>query len=818
MKLAESQSVADSTARWLFLGFTAAFAVKVPLFPVHTWLPDAHTEAPTAGSVILAGVLLKLGTYGMLRFGLYLFPKAAVDLAPILLTLAAIGIIYGAVVAAMQRDLKRLVAYSSVAHMGFIVLGIFAFSSQGLSGGVLQMVNHGLSTGALFLLVGMIYERRHTRIISELGGLQKPAPILAAVFTLVMLSSIGLPALNGFVGEFLILIGTFVTHRWWAVVDRVGCDPRRRLPALGLPAGVPRRAGGRERHHPRHDVARARRHPAPARAHRVPRRLPEARPRPHPTVGRPADRPRRAAQRLRGARRGASALDRGQVTTLLAQAQGGLPPLRLPEVAYSDIGPMIILVVGALGLLTVASLVKAKPARGFYALFTVGTAGSALVSAAWLWLGLDEAGSGPRFAFANMISIDGFAVFFFVVIAISVVLAALLGDAYLRREQLDGPEFYVLVLLSAAGGMLMAAANDLIVIFLGLETLSIALFVLAGFHRRRAESGEAAMKYFVLSAFSSAFLLYGIALTYGSTGTTNLAGIAQWLGTNVALTNGVLMAGMAFLLVGFGFKVAAVPFHTWTPDVYQGSPTPVSAFMAGASKAAGFAALLRVFFSTFSVLRPDWKPLIWALAVASLLVGSTLAIVQSDVKRMLAYSSISHAGYILVGLQAANDRGVAGSLFYLLAYTFMVMGSFTIATVVGRRGDAAHDLDNYKGLARRRPAVALGFTVLLMAQAGVPFTSGFLAKFYVISAAVESRSYALALIAMVAAVIAAFFYLRVVITMYSAADADEATEPARLPLPFGAGLVLASAVAFTLIAGILPQTFFDFARNATLLF
>jgi NADH-quinone oxidoreductase subunit M len=222
VKLADHATMAESTARWLFLAFTVAFAVKVPLFPLHTWLPDAHTEAPTAGSVILAGVLLKMGTYGILRFGLYLFPKAAVDLAPLLLTLAVIGIVYGALVATVQRDLKRLVAYSSVAHLGFIVLGIFAFTSQGLSGGVVQMVNHGLSTGALFLLVGMIYERRHTRQIDELHGLQKPAPVLAAVFTVVMLSSIGLPGLNGFVGEFLILIGTFITHRWWAVVATSG--------------------------------------------------------------------------------------------------------------------------------------------------------------------------------------------------------------------------------------------------------------------------------------------------------------------------------------------------------------------------------------------------------------------------------------------------------------------------------------------------------------------------------------------------------------------------------------------------------------------
>jgi NADH-quinone oxidoreductase subunit M len=220
--LAREQSLASSTARWLFLAFAASFAIKVPIFPLHTWLPDAHTEAPTGGSVILAGIMLKLGTYGFLRFGLYLFPQAAVDLAPVFLTLGAIGILYGAVVAIMQRDLKRLVAYSSVAHLGFIVLGIFGLSQQGLEGGVLQMVNHGLSTGALFFLVGMVYERRHTRQIADLGGIQRVAPVFAGVFMLVMLSSIGLPGLNGFVGEFLVLIGTFVTHRWWAVVSTVG--------------------------------------------------------------------------------------------------------------------------------------------------------------------------------------------------------------------------------------------------------------------------------------------------------------------------------------------------------------------------------------------------------------------------------------------------------------------------------------------------------------------------------------------------------------------------------------------------------------------
>jgi NADH-quinone oxidoreductase subunit M len=222
VKIAENASFAASTGRWLFFAFAVAFAVKVPLFPLHTWLPDAHTQAPTGGSVILAGVLLKMGTYGLLRFGVYLFPEAAVWARPLFLTLATIGIIWGAIAATMQKDLKRLVAYSSVAHLGFIVLGTFALTSQAITGGVMQNINHGISTGALFLMVGMIYERRHTREISALNGLQKVAPVFAAAFTVVMLSSIGVPGLNGFVGEFLVLIGSFASAKWWVTVAATG--------------------------------------------------------------------------------------------------------------------------------------------------------------------------------------------------------------------------------------------------------------------------------------------------------------------------------------------------------------------------------------------------------------------------------------------------------------------------------------------------------------------------------------------------------------------------------------------------------------------
>ncbi|HZN16423.1 MAG TPA: NADH-quinone oxidoreductase subunit N [Acidimicrobiales bacterium] len=487
--------------------------------------------------------------------------------------------------------------------------------------------------------------------------------------------------------------------------------------------------------------------------------------------------------------------------------------LKIP-VEYSTIFPMLALIGGALVLLTWSSLIRRR--RPTVNVLVAILSAAVSLGGAWsLW---DRVRAhGPMRAIGDAIVIDGFAVFFMVVIAIAVVLGSVVGDAYLRREDLDGPEFHVLLLLSASGGMLMAAANDLIVLFLGLEILSIALYVLAGFHGRRQESHEAAMKYFVLGAFSSALFLYGIALVYGATGSTNLPTIGKYLAENVVPNSGVLLIGMVLLLVGLGFKVAAVPFHTWTPDVYQGSPSPVTGFMAAAAKAAGFAGLLRVFFSTFTTLRLDWQPIIAVLAVATLLVGSVLAIVQNDIKRMLAYSSISHAGYVLVGLQAASARGIAGSLFYLLAYTFMVLGSFAIVTVVGRRGDARHEVESYRGLSSQRPALALAFTVLLMAQAGIPFTTGFLAKFYVIAAAVDSGSYALAVIAMLAAVVAAFFYLRVIIVMYSpVADGDES--PGVLPVPRGIAGVLVIAVVFTITAGLLPGPVIDFARHATLIF
>jgi NADH-quinone oxidoreductase subunit N len=321
--------------------------------------------------------------------------------------------------------------------------------------------------------------------------------------------------------------------------------------------------------------------------------------------------------------------------------------------------------------------------------------------------------------------------------------------------------------------MLMAMANDLIIVFLGLEILSIALYVLTAFNYRRASSGEAALKYFILGGFSSAIFVYGIALTYGATGSTNLTQIADFLSKNVVLSNGLLLAGLALLLVGFAFKVAAVPFHMWTPDVYQGAPSPVTGFMAAVAKAGAFAAMLRLLFSAMGVVSTDWKPIIYGLAVLSLVLGSFVALRQRDVKRMLAYSSINHAGFILVGVAAGTVRGASSALYYLFAYMLMTIGSFAVVTLLGRTGDGDHDLSRYRGLAGRQPLLALAFAILLLAQAGAPFTTGLWAKVQVVFAAINVGYVPLGAIAMVTAVVAAYFYLRVAVLMYAGGGLGE---------------------------------------------
>ena|GEM_PF-8259 len=459
-----------------------------------------------------------------------------------------------------------------------------------------------------------------------------------------------------------------------------------------------------------------------------------------------------------------------------------------PHIRYLGILPEIVMLGGAVLLLAGGSLV-ARPVRARLAtVVTLAISLGALGSSLWQWA--DVTSAHPFVTVDHAVVVDGFSALINVLVSCAMFLTALVADGYLRRERVEGPELHVLAMVSASGAMIMGSANDLIVIFLGLEILSIALYVLAAFNPRRAASGEAALKYFVLGSVSSAIFVYGIALVYGATGSSNLAHVASFLSRHVLASDGLMLAGMTLLIVGFAFKVAAVPFHMWTPDVYQGAPSPVTGFMAAVSKAGAFAAFLRVFVSSFGSFGNDWQPVVYTLAVVTLLVGAGLAVVQRDVKRMLAYSSINHAGFVLLGLEAATARGVSASLYYLFAYTFMVIGSFAVVTVLGRRGDAAHDLASYRGLAGRQPLLAVSFAVLLLAQAGAPFTTGLWAKLQVVLASVD-HAVPLAVIAMVSAAIAAFFYLRLAVLMYTPLPAPAAVPgvepPAEALVPLYAG-------------------------------
>jgi len=502
---------------------------------------------------------------------------------------------------------------------------------------------------------------------------------------------------------------------------------------------------------------------------------------------------------------------------------GALAPIETPSIDWLAIGPELALCGAGIAIVLARALLRGRPQTMPLCLvlaFSGLTAAGAVQFRLWDLVSDDGAittltvGQGGD----GMVRIDLFAVFLGVVVIASTALAVLLSVAYLQREGLEAPEYLALVLLSGAGMLAMTTANDLIVVFLALEILSIPLYVLSAFDRRRLSSQEAGIKYFVLGAFSSAIFLYGVALTYGATGTTSLTGIGQYLAQNVLFDQGTLLAGFALLLVGLGFKVAAVPFHMWTPDVYQGAPTPVTAFMAAATKAAAFAALLRVFGVAFPLYSSDWRPAVGVLAGLSLVVGSVAAVVQTDVKRILAYSSIAHAGYVLMGFYANTSRGREAALIYLFVYAFMSIGAFAVLTLATRRGDDEHDVDDYRGLALRRPVLGGLLIFFLLAQAGIPLTGGFVAKLEIFGASAQAGEYGLLVIAVLASVVAAFFYLRISVALYTRADGD-APEPTTSNRRVDAltAAVLGVAAAATLYAGMLPGAWLHFAKDATFL-
>ena len=372
----------------------------------------------------------------------------------------------------------------------------------------------------------------------------------------------------------------------------------------------------------------------------------------------------------------------------------------------------------------------------------------------------------PAYSFNDSYIVDHLSLFFICIFTISSALAILLSVEYNEREGIRAGEYYALILFCTVGMILLASSTDMIMIFLGIEIVSICLYVLAGIRRNNLRSNEAALKYFLLGAFATGFLLYGMTMVYGSTGHTNLFKIAEVVQNPSAQSNPLLLMGLVLLIIGFGFKVASVPFHMWAPDVYQGAPTPITAFMAVGPKAAAFAAFFRVFAETFPEMAPSWEIILSTIAVLSMFFGNLGAIMQTNIKRMLAFSSISHAGYILMAVIAKNSLGASSLLFYMLAYAFTTFGIFGIIILLGRKGEENLEIENYSGLAYRHPILALSMTVFLLSLGGLPPFAGFIAKFYIFSAAIQEGLVTLVIIAVLNSAISFYYYLKVVVFMY----------------------------------------------------
>jgi NADH-quinone oxidoreductase subunit N len=415
----------------------------------------------------------------------------------------------------------------------------------------------------------------------------------------------------------------------------------------------------------------------------------------------------------------------------------------------------------------------------------------------------------------GIIAVDGFRWGADLIFLIATFIAIALSIDYNTREGIDAPESHVLVLFATSGMMILAAARDLMIIFLGIEIMSIAVYVLAGLNRRSARSAEAAIKYFLLGAFSTAFLLYGIALVYGATGATNLVAIANVVSTHHLSDSPMLLAGIALLLVGFAFKVAAAPFHMWTPDVYEGAPTPITGYMAAAVKAAAFAAFLRVWIEAFSGSYVRWHTAVWWIAAITMVVGNVIALAQQNLKRLLAYSSIAHSGFVLVALVAGTSAGSSAFIFYLFAYTLATMGAFAVIVALGQPGEGDLTIDSYSGLWNERPWMAAAMTVFMLALLGFPIVGGigFLAKWYVLQAALQAPApqARLAVLLVVTTAISAGYYLQVVRVMYmKPRPANAAT-----PLPAG-GLtraVIAAAAILIVALGLFPDSVAGLAQR-----
>lgn len=491
--------------------------------------------------------------------------------------------------------------------------------------------------------------------------------------------------------------------------------------------------------------------------------------------------------------------------------------------SFLAIAPEVLLTIGAVAVLGV-EVVWHKGHRAWAPIAAVSVLGAIIASVAQ-WNHVQEVGGSLHYSLENpagqiltpMLSMDGFSAFGGIAIFVVTGLALAAAWDLVARLHTRGAELVSLILLAAIGLHLMAASANLVMLFLGLEVASISLYVVAGFTRHRVTSDESAMKYFLLGSFASAILLYGIALVFAATGSTSIygaTGIAATLDTVLLRSDGVLLAGMALIIVGLGFKISAAPFHQWAPDVYQGAPTGVVGFMAAGVKIAGFAAMARVLSVALGTQSDDWAPAIAVLAVASVLIGSVMAIAQSDIKRMLAYSGVAHAGFMLTAIVAGLE-GIPSLWFYLATYAIQLVGAFAVVGVVGGSAAGGSAIDDYAGLGERSPKLAVALTIFMLAMGGIPLTSGFIGKAGVFSAAISADYLWLAVVALVGAVVGLYFYLRIIVVMYMRSPAEAPGTAIAAPAATQmSSLVIWVAAVATIALGIAPWPLLHVVRDA----
>ena len=761
---------------WIFLGFAIAFAVKAPLFPFHGWLPLTYREAPVEVAAVLSAVVSKTAIYGFLRIGIPKFPEPADDLSGLILVLASAGLVYGSLLAFRSADLRGVIAYSSMAQMGLITIGVFAFDDLGLDGAVLLSVAHALISATMFLLVGMVERRCGTGELDALGGMARGRPTLATIVLVGGMVALAVPGSATFAGEFLIMAGAYGQGWGYSVVVALGVvlaamytlrvisailhvKPGRAvhdealdlrlgelalvLPLLLVLARALGLAGARQ---PELVRARPRRsRPSASRDRHPDRRLAPARSddRAARCGGRrPAQRspPRVDAQgRLRGGRarrvRGRGRLRRCRLRRELDAARS-CSTGRWCATSSRRLAQLIL-----------------------------GVTGAAVVLASW----------GER-----------------------------------RRE--NHAEYYALLATAGAGMVFFVGADNLMTLFLGLEWFSLCLYILVAFDNERETSLEAGLKYLIVGGFGSAVLLFGSALVYGATGELSFPAIAAADPSSDAF----LFAGLAMILAGLAFKVSAAPFHMWTPDVYQGAPTSVTAFMSAATKTAALVVMLRVLVTAFPDQSDVWTIAVAVLAAISLAWGNLGALAQRDLKRILAYSSISHAGFMLMAISANSELGGQSLLYYLVPYSAMSVGAFAVVAARERELQAPVTLESLAGFGWERPYHGIALWTFMLGMAGFPLTGGLFGKLFVFSAAYDAGEWWLVLIGVAATAISLGYYLNVVRWLYMRSGAELRLAPAGGSPPRDSALSVAigAAVAVTVGSFFVVQPILDAASDA----